>query len=547
MEIPDEVTDSVRRETKRDREIIYRMPERRDEPRRNSRRDGKEWREVSSDHVRRSSARQVRTADIRLEEEQRGRRVRAEQSRMQEAERRERARAPRTSGAQRSDERSQRERRAREARSYREEKAYYKQSLSERRYREPEDVWEERDRNSLQNSGQPKKKKKGKAKRVFRAILVILLILIIALAVIWFVPSYRAAAVKAVLKSPFGPMIGKMLIGDSYERYVQDKDFDESDVVIHDGAVTPDGNITIALFGVDARAEDLEIGTMADSMVVVNIDKDGNIKMGSVFRDTYLMSRTLDGEEIISKANSAYFRGGPTGALNMLNENLDLAITDYVVVNFWGLANIIDLLGGIRLKVTEEEMNELNYHMYEQNLYGGTEYIPLDTYGDSVLLTGDQATAFCRLRSVNFYDPADGITYHDDYGRAARQRYTLTELITQTRELGVLKLMRIADKLFKANDGDRKFIQSSMDVTELVKLFIFAYDMNMAGSEGFPNLELQYTAMLDSGACVVADTLEENVAVMHRFLYGIEGYEPTAGLRRVAEQIRAEVARQIGY
>ncbi len=555
MEVSDEVTIVLRRESRTESEYYYRTPKRRDEPRRNSRRDGRgnsrdEWTPVSSERRTRSSAPGPKIREVYFEEERRGR-VRAEERRMERTPRR----AVRTSGEQRSAERRER--------SYREEKDYYKQSLKERSYRRPEEEGFYRERRRYRDDAeitrdrryripeepvQPaKKKKKGKAKKVFRTILIILLILIIGLGVIWMVPSYRSAAVKAVLKSPFGPVIGRMIIGDSYEKYVRDKEFDESKVVIHDGAATPDGNITIALFGVDARAEDLTIGTMADSMVVVNVDKEGNIKMASVFRDTYLMSRSQDGEEIISKANSAYFRGGPTGAINMLNENWDLAITDYVVVNFWGLANIIDLIGGIRLKVTEEEMNELNYHMYEQTVYGGTEYIPLETYGDDVLLTGDQATAFCRLRSVNFYSPEDGITYNDDYGRAARQRYTLTELIAQTRDKGVLKLMMIADELFKANSGERKFIQTSMDVNELIKLFVLGYDMNMSGSEGFPTLDHQYGAMLDSGASVVADTLEENVSLMHQFLYGVEGYEPTQGLREVAEKIRAEVARQIGY
>ena len=388
---------------------------------------------------------------------------------------------------------------------------------------------------------------KRKGEKVFIVILCILLTLVIGLGVIWAVPSYRSAAVKTILKSPFGPMIGRMIIGNSYETYVRDKDFNESEVIIHDGVSVPDGNITIALFGVDARAEELEIGTMADTMVVVNIDSEGNIKMASIFRDSYLLSRTQDGEAIISKANSAYYRGGPVGAINMLNENFDLAITDYVVVNFWGLANIIDLLGGLRLKVTEEEMHRLNYHMLEQNIYGGTEYTPLETFGESVLLNGDQATAFCRLRSVNFDSPVDGITYTDDYGRTARQRYALTELLVQTREKGGLKLMKIADKLFQANSGDRKFIQSSMDVEELIKLFIMGYDMNMAGSAGFPDLNYQYNALLDSGDCVVADTLEENVTLLHQFLYGVEAYEPTSELRNIAECIRDEVARQIGY
>ena len=546
----------MRRDPRTEREIKYRTPARRDEPRRNSRRDGKEEYFEELSRSRRKASRQSRAIESSVEEDRRRlRQIRAEEQEIlrRQEERAQRRNGRRSTGAEdfyEPDYYGDEWESIRRPSNYRQEKEYYKQSLKERRYKEDRgrtSYEDRRRRPSVYEAETAKPKKKGKAKRVFTTILVILLILVVGLGVVWCVPSCRAAAVKTVLKSPLGPVFGNMIFGKSYEQYVHDQDFDEASVKIHDGVSIPNGNMTIALFGVDAREEDLQIGTMADSMVVINVDSDGNIKMASVFRDTYLLSRTKDGEEIISKANSAYYRGGPLGAVNMLNENFDLAITDYVVVNFWGLANIIDLIGGIRLKVTETEKDELNYYMWEQNLYGGNEFVPLEEYGDSVLLTGDQATAFCRLRSVNFESPEDGVTYHDDYGRAARQRYTLTELIAQTRDLGVLKLMMIADDLFEANSGDKKFIQTSLNMRELTKWFACGYDMNMAGSAGYPDLEHQYGANLDSGATVVADTLEENVALMHEFLYGIQGYEPSAGLREVAEKIRAEVARQIGY
>ena len=425
-------------------------------------------------------------------------------------------------------------------RSYKAERDYYERSLKEHRYyqeEEPEEVlWRG-------NSGKTKKKHK---KRGFgKALLCIILILAVAIGVIWAVPSWRSATAKAVLKSPAGPFIGSLFIGGNYNRYVKDKSYDRKQVRIHDGAEVPDGNITIALFGIDSRVEDITSGTMADSIMAVNIDKDGNIKMASVFRDTYLMSRTEDGEEIISKANSAFFRTGPLGAVNMLNENFDLAIKDYVVVNFWGMANIVDMLGGIRLTVTEEEREELNFHMHELYLYQGVEYYPLETSGESVLLTGNQATSFCRLRKTPFDSPVDGVHYTDDYGRAARQRYVLMELLRQVKEQGILKLMQLSNKLFAANAGEQRFIQSSMSAQDLVRLFARGYDMKIEGNEGFPKKELQYNAMLDSGDTIVADTLEENVVLMHEFLYGISGYEPTNGLREVADRIRAEVARQL--
>ena len=484
----------------------------------------------------------------------------------------ERVQARKTRGSQSEYRRSSR--RAKPVRSYREEKEDFERSKVAHRYLPEEDSYGElrTDRQGLDRRkealrlqrqpkpGQkqrskrraedvqqpPKKKKKGKAKKIFLGTVIFLLLLVIGAGVVWFTPSLKKPAIRWAIRSPFGPALVRMFIGSNYEAYVRDKDFDEKEVRINDGAATPKGNISFAMIGVDARDEDLTIGTMADSMIVVNITPDGNIRMASIYRDTYLLSRTAAGEEVISKANSAYYRAGPLGTINLMNENFDLALTDYVVANFSGLTNIIDLLGGLRLKVTEIERDTLNYHMEEQNIYAGTEYIPLEEYGEDVLLTGSQATAFCRLRSCSFDSPLDGETYYDDYARTARQRYALMELVRQAKEKGILTLLRLMNELFQANAGEDKFIQTSFTIEELTAIMAQGFDMNIEANAAFPDIDHQYTTILDSGDSMVADTLEENVVLIHQFLYDMEDYSPTAQLEEIAEKIREEIWRQVG-
>ena len=234
---------------------------------------------------------------------------------------------------------------------YKEEKEYYYRSLKEHRYtqqREPE-----RERRYYEE--ERPRKKKGRGRKAFRAILCMLLILVLAVCIIWINPAWRKATLKAVIKSPVGPVLGQLVIGGNYDRYVKDKEYDRSKIRINEGVSIPKGYRTIALFGIDARSEEIGKGTQADTILILSMDQDGNMKMASILRDTYLMNRNDEGSEIIAKANSAFFRGGPIAAVNMLNENFDLAITDYAVVNFWGMANIIDQFGGIYLTVTEEE------------------------------------------------------------------------------------------------------------------------------------------------------------------------------------------------
>lgn len=466
-----------------------------------------------------------------------------------------------------AEEEYRRSRKAKPVRSYREEKRDYERSKQAHRYLPENDPYEDEraarrkemqrqlkmqqrkstDEKRFVIEDMPKKKKKkGKAKRIFIGILVFLLLLVIGAGVVWFTPSLKKPVIRWVVQSPFGPAIVRMFIGSNYEAYVRDKDWNEKDVRINEGAATPKGNISFAMIGVDARDEELTIGTMADSMIVVNVTPDGNIRMGSIYRDTYLMSRGKDGQEVISKANSAYYRNGPLGTLNMMNENFDLALTDYVVVNFSGLTNIIDLLGGLRLTITETERDSLNLYMLEQVIYDETEYITQPDYGEDILLTGHQATAFCRLRNCSFTSPLDGQTYSDDYARTARQRYALTELVKQAKEKGILQLLKLMNALFEANDKDDKFIQTSFTINELTAIMAQGFDMNIEANAAFPDIDHQYTTILDSGDSMVADTLEENAVLLHQFLYDTGDYSPTMQLQRVADKIRAEISRQVG-
>ena len=79
-----------------------------------------------------------------------------------------------------------------------------------------------------------------------------------------------------------------------------------------------EGYKNIALFGLDNRSMgSLERGN-SDTIIVVSINqKSGEIKMASVYRDTYL---DID-ENKFRKANAAYANGGPKQAIDMLKKN----------------------------------------------------------------------------------------------------------------------------------------------------------------------------------------------------------------------------------
>lgn len=117
----------------------------------------------------------------------------------------------------------------------------------------------------------------------------------------------------------------------------------------------------IALLGLDTR-QDNNVGR-SDAIVILTIDKEHNkLKLTSIARDTYV---AIDGHSK-DKLTHAYAYGKSQLAVKTLNQNFDLEIKDYVTMNFYGLARVIDYIGGVDINVTEAEKNELNKNIFPE-------------------------------------------------------------------------------------------------------------------------------------------------------------------------------------
>lgn len=171
--------------------------------------------------------------------------------------------------------------------------------------------------------------------------------------------------------------------------------------------------INIAFFGVDRRSTS-DFGN-SDIVMIVSIDMETHtIKLSSIMRDTYV-SIYARGK---NKINAAYFEGGPKLAIRTLNENFDLRIRDYISVDFFGSAKIIQALGGVEIHIKEEELEHINDYLGE---IAGIDGIPANyvTKAGIQQLDGKQAVAYSRIRAVG----------RGDYGRINRQQLVMTQLM----------------------------------------------------------------------------------------------------------------------
>ena len=281
------------------------------------------------------------------------------------------------------------------------------------------------------------------------------------------------------------------------------------------------GYQNIALFGVDSREQDLLGGdNRSDTIMICSINKKtGEVKLVSVYRDTLLDI----GGGSFRKCNAAYAFGGPQQAIEMLNSNLDLNITDFVTVGFEGLADTIDAFGGIDLEITEEEMEYMNSYMEDMYYEIGTDYDEVTDYGMQHL-SGIQATAYCRIR----------YTTGDDFKRAERQRTVLQLTMQKAKEANPLQLISAANSVL----GETA---TSLDTAELLMFILKARTMDLTETSGFPSAEDRVFATINGESCVVPYYLTTNVKTLHSLLFGQEDYDPSPTVKENNDIINSYV------
>ena len=289
------------------------------------------------------------------------------------------------------------------------------------------------------------------------------------------------------------------------------------DSILNNG-VNQEGFKNIALFGTDNRAGETS-GVRSDCIIVASINTNTKeVKMLSVYRDTMLQQ--ADGT--YDKANSAYATGGAEAAINMLNKNLDLVITDYVTVNFLALADAVDLLGGIELDLTEEEVVHMNNYCVETSEIIGKDYERIEPeVAGTYQLNGVQAVSYARIR----------YTAGGDFERTSRQRLVIEKLVEKAKSADLGTNNKVIDAVFPE-------ISTSFSSTEIIGLAADVFNYELGENSGFPfTPETPESIPGYSGSYVVAAGLADNVRQAHEFLFGDEDYEPTEVVQGISDEL----------
>lgn len=272
---------------------------------------------------------------------------------------------------------------------------------------------------------------------------------------------------------------------------------------------------TIALFGLDNRSNgNLSKGRSDVIMLATINNKTHEVKLVSVYRDSYLDT----GNGVFEKCNAAYAKGGPEQALSMLNTNLDLAITDYVTVDFHAIVECIDLLGGIEMTITDDEATLMLGYIQELNkLTGNDSKCP--TSGGTYTLDGVQATAFARIRYGG----------GDDYRRTERQRAVLAAMVDKAQKSDLKTINALINQMF----GD---IETSFSNADLLALAANVFNYKIGDTNGFP-YEKAGKKYDKVGDVVIPCDLVSNVTTLHEFLFGETDYTPSDTVQQKSDTI----------
>lgn len=178
--------------------------------------------------------------------------------------------------------------------------------------------------------------------------------------------------------------------------------------------------INLALFAVDRRDKSQEGNS--DVIMIITIDQvTKKIRMSSILRDTYV---NIEGKGM-DKINAAFALGGPQLAIKTINQNFDMDIQDYINVDFFGTAKMIDALGGVEINVKSEEIPYLNNYLKEISIIENIPPVDVTSPGIQVL-NGRQTVAYTRIRAVG----------RGDYERTERQRTVLIALFNKMKGAG---------------------------------------------------------------------------------------------------------------
>lgn len=260
--------------------------------------------------------------------------------------------------------------------------------------------------------------------------------------------------------------------------------------------VKDDDVYNLLLVGVDRR--DKTWNGNSDSMMLVSINfAKKRVSVVSLMRDTCV---DIPGHGY-EKMNAAYAYGGGPLLTQVISDTYKVDLSRYAAVDFEDMIDIVDILGGVDLEMTDAEVNVANGYMLDMcDTLGLNGYDYTLPGGGVYHCNGVQAVAYARNRFVG----------NSDYARTERQRYVISQIIAEVKRMDALQLAQFVTNVLP-------LVTHNVEESEIWDLVTKAPEILQYT---FVQDRIPYDNMYDTVSEMLVPQWETTIEKLHNTIYG---------------------------
>lgn len=346
-------------------------------------------------------------------------------------------------------------------------------------------------------------------KKIFVSILCFILVLITSIFAIFKI-NYSKMNYEKADSSSISSEEKESYILEEQDQNIQDsdiKDIEETKNKIaknisNTDMISSDDVFNVLLIGSDNR--ETVSGSRSDCMILCSLNKETKqITLTSFMRDCYVQIPNHDNNRL----NASFAFGGTQLLIDTIEKNFKIKIDRYAEVDFFAFMDIIDILGGIDIDLSKDEIRVLNLYLGEIN------YIMDEEGSDSIEgppgiyhLNGKQALAYCRNR----------YTGNSDFSRTERQRIVLSAAKDKIKKCNIMELNKLLTKVLP-------YITTDLTESECLSIMVDApsYLSNELASNRVPYDDTYEPQNINKMAVLSLD-YDKNIKYLYKDIYNYD-------------------------
>lgn len=279
-----------------------------------------------------------------------------------------------------------------------------------------------------------------------------------------------------------------------YSKEMKNQDYIESSASVEDP-------FTILLMGVDSQYDGLNANAAfnGDTLMLITFNPHTlNATVFSIPRDTYVPIACLKGDSSKINSSAAY---GTKCVINTIENLVDIKIDYYVKINFKGVVDLVDTLGGIDvtvpngIKFCEQDSNRNHAANALQCIESGFQH-----------MNGEQALAFARHRKTL---PAG------DFQRVQHQQLVVEGIANSAKNL------KSINDFYSVLDAVSRNMDTNMTTKEMMNLYNVGKSVIFGANEG-SMINIQKTYLTGYDLTMYVNNLRSNVYTFQYYPQSLE-------------------------